>query len=128
MNYCKLYVHSDADEDVMDSIFDAGVDLFLTPYAIVGLIFRNESYIFDANPEADTYALDRSRYYAELGVDPDADVSEEKFKSCVSNLIVWLRARTECVIASCEFEDYVIQTTGWNWTPEQPLPPPKSLQ
>ncbi len=35
------------------------------------------------------------------------------------------RLRTHCqyVVASCDFEDYIVEQTGWNWTLEKSLPP-----
>ncbi|WP_454674020.1 hypothetical protein [Achromobacter pestifer] len=122
MNYCKLYVDSKNDASAMESMLNVGVMMFFDPFAIECVFFINEVYIPDASVDSKTFPIDRSRYYVELDTEPDAGVSEDEFKLRVSKLIIWLRERSDFVIASCDFEDYVAEVTGWNWTPEQPMP------
>jgi len=47
-----------------------------------------------------------------------------EFKEKVAQFIIFLRKHWPYVVASCDFEDIIIEKTGWNWTEEKPLPPP----
>ncbi|MEM7790420.1 MAG: hypothetical protein AAF546_03370 [Verrucomicrobiota bacterium] len=60
-----------------------------------------------------------ARYTAELeGL--DLDVDEDKFVQVVCDLVSSLRDYGIQVAASCEFEDRVIEKTGWNWSESSP--------
>jgi len=123
VNYCKIYIDSNADKAAMDSLLDEGVALFFGGGVVECDVFRNEVYFSNAASESLTYPIDRSRYYVEIDTDSDVMVTEDAFRLGVWKMIVWLRERAIFVVASCDFEDYVVEITGWNWTPEQPLPP-----
>ncbi|WP_313459561.1 hypothetical protein [Achromobacter sp.] len=123
MEYCKVYMDSDADEAAMESMLNEGMRLFFDAAVVECAVFKNEIYLSDAHPDSMTYAIDRSRYYIEIGTEPDAGIGQSKFEIGISNLIVWLRERSEFVIASCDFEEFIVESTGWNWTPETPFPP-----
>ena len=47
-----------------------------------------------------------------------------EFKEKVARFIIFLRKHWPYVVASCDFEDFIIEKTGWNWTEEKPLQPP----
>lgn len=123
MEYCKIYMDSDVDEAAMESMLTRGMLLFFDSTAVECAVFKNETYLSGAQPDSMTYPIDRSRYYIEIDVEPDAGVGQGEFEMGISNLIVWLRERSEFVIASCDFEEFIIESTGWNWTSENPYPP-----
>lgn len=123
MEYCKIYMDSDSDEANVESMLNEGMLLFFDSAVVECAVFKNETYLPDAAPDSGTYPIDRSRYYIEIDAELDAGGDEDKFKIGISNLIVWLRERSEFVIASCDFEDFIIERTGWNWTPDSPFPP-----
>ncbi|WP_434644474.1 hypothetical protein [Achromobacter piechaudii] len=114
---------SDSDEANVESMLNKGMLLFFDPTVVEWAVLKNETYLPDATPESRAFPIDRSRYYIEIDAELDAGGGEDKFKIGISNLIVWLRERSECVIASCDFEDLIIERTGWNWTLESPFPP-----
>ena len=122
MSYCKIYIDSSADKATMDSLLGEGVALFFGRGAVQWDVFRNEVFFSNATPESMTYPVDRSRYYVEIDAESDAIGSEDAFRFGISKMIIWLRERAKFVVASCDFEDYVVEITGWNWTPEKPLP------
>lgn len=108
----------------MEGVFDLGFKECICIPGVEYSLFVNDNHIDGASITSSTYPVDRSRYYVEIDSDP-ADVgSEGDFNRSVSELVIWLRLKCDFVVASCDFEDYIVEVTGWNWTPEHPLPPP----
>lgn len=62
-----------------------------------------------------------SRYYVEAGT-YDNDEDTQEFKEKIVELIILLRSKYNYVVASCDFEDFIIDNTGWNWNSEHPYP------
>jgi hypothetical protein len=123
MNYCKIYIDTPFNLDEMDDIFLQGFKECIKIPGIEYNLFVNDSRIEDADITSSTYPVDISRYYAEVDSDPNYEVDEEDFHRSLSELIAWLRQKCAFVVASCDFEEYIFSSTGWNWTLENPLPP-----
>ena len=62
-----------------------------------------------------------SRYYVEAGT-YDNDEDTQEFKEKIAELIIVLRSKYKYVVASCDFEDFITENTGWNWTLDNPYP------
>ena len=123
MSYCKLYIDASFGLGEMESVFDLGFKECISIPGVDYSLFENDSYIEGVEVTSSTYPVERSRYYAEIDSDPADASGERAFNRSVSNLVIWLRQRCDFVVASCDFEDYIAEVTGWNWTPEHPLPP-----
>jgi len=93
------------------------------PGSVDAIVFQNDNYQVRSNIHSTTYPVDRSKYYVEIGPASDSDLEKLTFESAILQLVSWLRQECEYVVASCEFEDYIVAQTGWNWTIENPLPP-----
>lgn len=123
MSYCKIYIDASFNLAEMENIFELGFKECINIPGVEFSLFENDSRIEEIEINSSTYPVDRSRYYAEVDSDPADVIGEDDFNRFVSNLIIWLRLRCDFVVASCNFEDYVAEVTGWNWTLEHPLPP-----
>lgn len=128
MNYCKLYIDTSFDMAEMEEIFALGFKEHMNVPGVEYALFVNDNYIEGVGINSPTYPVDRSRYYVEIDSDSDDLDHQDDFKKFLSELVVWLRLRCDFVVASCDFEDYIAEVTGWNWTPGQPLPPDAKLR
>jgi len=118
-----IYIDTDLDQKQLQKVFALGFDECVSMNGVEYTLFSNDDYINGAEMAFPSRLVERSRYYAEIDSDPEGVADEASFNKSISDLIVWLRQKYDFVVASCDFEDYIIETTGWNWTPEQPVPP-----
>lgn len=123
MDYCKLYIDVEMGIEELQTLINDGVEKFFESGFVDAVVFQNENYQFDSNIQSTTYPVDRSRYYVEIEPESDRDLEKFMFESAIAKLVDWLRKKCEYVVVSCEFEDYIVEQTGWNWTLENPLPP-----
>jgi hypothetical protein len=123
MNYCKLYIDVEMGIEELQSLIDENVENFFESGSVDVIVFQNENYQVGSNLQSTTYPVDRSRYYVEIEPASDRDLERFTFESAIAQLVDWLRKECEYVVASCEFEDFIVEQTGWNWTLENPLPP-----
>jgi|GEM_PF-4332749 len=141
--YCRLFLHADVSHSELMSHcrsllggFASGRRL-TTPLLDV---YLKESENFDEERFKVEKRFVFARYTAEVDArctpeqlstryttgsdtrytaDPDPvepDVDENAFVDCVCQLISGLRRLGVLVVASCDFEEKVIEKTGWNWT------------
>lgn len=120
---CKLYIDAGCNDVVLQDFMDGEVGEIFDGFDLVATVFCNENYNKQASLFSPLYPVERSRFYVEIDSDSDCGLSLEGFQSGVADLIVRLRGYCDYVVASCDFEEYVIERTGWNWTIESPLPP-----
>lgn len=124
MDYSKIYIDADCSMHELENILSSNKDN----------IFGNENHVrvfVDKNDSTDAERREpravfspaiRATFYLEVYTKEEGDTIE--FKERVAQLIIFLRKRWPYVVASCDFEDFIIEKTGWNWTEEEPLPPP----
>jgi len=123
MSYCKLYIDADLGLAEMEDVFDLGFKECINIPGVEYSLFVNDNRVEKVNIASSTYPVDRSRYYIEIDSDPSGLSNEDDFNGSLSKLVIWLRLRFNFVVASCDFEDYIVEVTGWNWTSEHPLQP-----
>ncbi|WP_159674595.1 hypothetical protein [Andreprevotia sp. IGB-42] len=121
--YCKLYIDTSFDHDEMESIFALGFKECISIPGVEFSLLENDKHIEDVEITSSTHPVDRARYYAEIDSDPADAIRKDDFNLSISDLVIWLRLRCDFVVAACDFEDYIVEVTGWNWTTEHPLPP-----
>lgn len=143
MSYCKLYIDTNLDiQDTKRIIDDATSEIYSNfkeleeesryfyeeqnskiPY-ISNSIHRNENH--DSSiPVGMKPCGVTAKFYVEVDDeydDRDDDEDTEIFVKMTIEIIKILRKNLEYVVASCEFEDKVVEETGWNWTEETPFP------
>jgi len=110
----------------LQALIDDYIENFVERDTIDAIVFKNESYRVCSNIDSATYPVDRSRYYVDVEPVLNEELGECTFESVTAQLVNWLRQICGYVVASCKFEDYIVEQTGWNWTPEHPLPPKSS--
>lgn len=123
MNYCRLYIDAEMGIEELQTFVDEGVENFFESGSVDAVVFQNENYQADSNLQSITYPVARSRYYVEIEPASDRDLEKFAFESAIARLVDCLRKECEYVVASCEFEDFIVEQTGWNWTLANPLPP-----
>ncbi|MCH2075245.1 MAG: hypothetical protein MK130_10430 [Puniceicoccaceae bacterium] len=123
--YCRLYLQSPLEkaELLKQCAHSVGG-------TVSGSVLENELLVFDLKSN-DDFDEDRftaenrfvfAKYTAEIeGI--DFEVSEDDFIDTLCKLIVALRASGILVSASCDFEETVVEKTGWNWTESSPHHP-----
>ena len=123
MNHCKVYVDFNGDADDLQDLVDEKIGRLFDLKEVYAVAFRNESYRASTDLNSAIYPIERSRCYVEIETDAKELGDEMKFQAGVARLVSELRFDCDYVVASCEFEDYIIEQTGWNWTLEHPKPP-----
>lgn len=121
MSYCKLYIDTEIDQAELESEFARGFGECVHLVGVEYTVCPNDSYQ-GHGPLSLIDPVARSRFYVEIDSNPEVAESTDEFNLAVARLVTWLRQRFAYVVASCSFEDYVADVTGWNWTPERPLP------
>lgn len=121
MNYCKLYIDTELGQAELENEVADGFHGCVQMDGVEYTVFPNDLYqgadpLFLIDPVA------RSRFYVEIDSGPEIPDGDDEFNAAIANLIIWLRQRCGYVVASCAFEDYVTEVTGWNWAPQSPLP------
>ncbi len=119
--YCKLYLAcddpwSEANAIVADEATGAFVQL-----AGSTVVYRNEGFRLHRLGAYD--CIEDARYYVEVDADEEPPERRADFISAVVSLVTSLRARGWIVTVSSDFEDEIVERTGWNWTREAPNPP-----
>ncbi len=123
MNYCKLYIEVNLDQSSVEALFSEGFNICVNLPGVEYTLFANDNYNKLAEIDSPTYPVDGARFHVEIDFDSDTEMGNRGFYEAISKLIIWLRKRCEFVVASCDFEDYIFESTGWNWRPELPMPP-----
>ena len=123
MNYCKLYIDVENDIEELQARIDDNVQIFFEPGFVDVVVFRNEHYQIRSDIDSSTYPADRPRYHAEIAAASDRELEKPTFESAIAQLVTWLRTECEYVVASCEFENQIVEQTGWNWMLQNRLPP-----
>ena len=114
MNYCKLYIDSPGDIRAVGAIVeDLWLKIFSEDHDVFYSLHKNENYSDAEEKNLVSSPVKRSKFYMEIDA-PD-EMEGDKFKGAVALLIVGLRRDVDYVVASCEFEDYIVDVTGWNW-------------
>ena len=118
-----MYIDAKIDIKELQALIDKKVQNFFEFSPVDAVVFPNENYQVSSNVHSTTYPVDRSRYYVEI--EPALDRHSEKltFDFAIAQLVRSLRKDCDYVVASCDFEDYIVEQTGWNWGPDNPLPP-----
>lgn len=120
-NYCRLYIDTDQPIAAVQDALDASIPPAFEGLAVEGPVFRNVHFQDQSQTPYDP--VECSRWTAEVGTIEESPVHANAFQAGVVRLITALRARGYVVTASCDFEDFVADETGWNWSSETPEPP-----
>lgn len=125
MSYSKLYIDTNSSLKEVSAYLDDHLAESFYLYNEYQLslfdraVFKNENF----NPYVKTGFKScgtEARYYVEIG-DEDGE-NTDNFKNGLVNLIIKLRSKFGYVVASCDFEDFIFEKTGWNWTEDSPFP------
>ncbi len=124
MTYCKLYIDDEMAIEELQRLADKGVEFFFNSTSADAVVFANENYLTKKGGDYSTDPVYRSKYYVEIENEPGEDFERESFVAGTAGLVQWLRGYCEYVVASCDFEEDIVEKTGWNWTLETPMSPP----
>lgn len=114
MNYCKLYVDTDHGIDYLRNLIAEINSRIFGDAEVFSAVYNNDVFSADADIDSELYPIERSRYYVEIDSEPGAGLEEKMFHFGIASLVNQLRLVCEYVVASCDFEDYIVQETGWN--------------
>lgn len=126
MSYCLLYVDTAIEIDELEKLIDCVYRSMSNPEKFSNLDFytsKNDNFdnsIILSKREDPTSSKFCIEIYDE---NPDDMEDSNEFKDMVSRIIIELRKNLEYVVASCNFEDYIYENTGWNWSEENPMHP-----
>jgi hypothetical protein len=114
--YCRLYLHTTVDLSELlarcGRLSDGSVSSCSTETPVFSLDLK-ENDDFDEGRFNSEKRFVFARYTAEVS-GTESDIDEHVFVRAVCGLISGLRTSGVQVVASCEFEDQVVEQTGWN--------------
>ena len=93
-------------EDLWPKFFSVHHDAFYS-------LHKNEGYSDVEKKNLTSSPVKRSRFYMEIDASDEMDADD--FREAVAALVLKMRNNLDYVVASCDFEDYIINKTGWNW-------------
>lgn len=123
MYYCKLYIDSSEERPELQEIIDRRLKEYFQEIEVEAPVFDNENFTGETDHRSQFYPIERSRFYVEVDSECTRNDLIAEFQQGIARLVQWLREGGRFVVASCEFEDLIVSETGWNWTPETPVPP-----
>lgn len=122
MSYCRIYIHDDRNIDDIQKIVDKYISLFFFMSNIEAIVYRNKNFHTFNKYNINHLSTD-TRYSVEVGDDNyDDNFDTDEFKKGVAYVVIELCKIFNYVSVSCKFEDYIFEKTGWNRTPEKPIP------
>lgn len=121
--YCKLYIDTSENIDELDAELTRLCNSAFQGFAVEAPVYRNGNFDVSARELSPYEFIESSQYYAEVGTIETAPAQLARFQSGVVVLVSNLREGGRFVTASCDFEELIIEETGWNWTKDQPEPP-----
>ena len=129
--YCRLYVHSEKDiVELRESVVE-----ILNGVRELSSIETNVMHLklvkwegFNAEKIKDEEGFLYYRYTAEVNPIHEIyvdrrEVDQVEYCDSVCGLIKRLRERGALVVAACDFDDLVVEKTGWNWSESTPVHP-----
>ena len=138
--YCRLYIQSNHSEDELNDIIANIIGGKKQMFSIVNDVMiidvrKNDYFETNRSDEEEGFVNSRNtaeifpvrdeRVFEETLLDPvDEEGVEDKdtFLEGVFHLIMELRKHA-IVVAACEYEDLIVERTGWNWSKSTPIPP-----
>lgn len=120
MNHCKIYIDClDRLEEVNSILSNITLNLSKSNILIFATAYKNDVVDRDVEIGKKIYPTE-VEYYVEVNSTKNCQPTD--FQYGVVQLIIELRKYYPYVVASCDFEDFVIEKTGWNWTEKTPFP------
>ncbi len=125
MSYCKLYIDSNENRKQIQNLVDQTflkLEHSRTRYiqTLSAVVYNNDNHNL-ALKVGKKFCPTETTYYVEIGDEnEDEDFDKPEFEKVIIDLISELRKQCEYVVASCNFEQLVIEKTGWNWTESHP--------
>ena len=132
--YCRLYVNSVSDEATLlqkiAKYIGGNVAMRSVSDAIMHIrLSKNDTYLPNSISNRDEFV--QYPYTAE--VHPSHEIFEHiepvepgTYIDLVCEIITKLRQSGDLVVASCDYEDLIVEKTGWNWSEKTPRHPPFS--
>ncbi|MEW8693150.1 MAG: hypothetical protein AB2535_19120 [Candidatus Thiodiazotropha endolucinida] len=128
---CRLFVHSKKDiQQLRESIVGISSGIIIgssieTDYMHIKLSKWNG---FDPDRINEHRGFLHYKYSAEIDSISDfyenkGPVNPEVFCEQLCNIIKELREQGDLVVASSDYEDVVVEKTGWNWSESTPVHP-----
>lgn len=123
MSYCRIYIHDDRNINEIQEIIDKYITQYFHKDNVEAAVFKNETFC-SFNKDDKHHCPTETRYSVEIGDDNyDDEFDTDEFKNGIALLVIKLRTIFSYVVVSSVFEDFIIEKTGWNWTPDTPIPP-----
>jgi hypothetical protein len=129
--YCRLYMHGVNDEDLLRRMIAEQIEGVVSGASVAnGIIYCRvfASDSFDLSKVNEDRGFLYYQYTAEVSpldeiYDECAEVSTDAYLEMLTGLICHLRGSGVKVVAACEFDEHIVQATGWNWTDNSPHHP-----
>lgn len=119
MSYSKLYIDTDASLKEVNQFIDGYLIQRMRSSSerqfsiLMSPAYRNEAFNADI-PIGSKPDPTETTYYVEVSDLDDENDDTEAFKQDLADLVVELRSKFGYVVASCLFEDFIAERTGWN--------------
>lgn len=121
--FCELYIDTDeSGQELEDAVNQAVRDAFGN-LSIEVITYRNEDFEPSARQRSPYSAIECSRYCAEVAARGTPIDRADEFQSGTAALVRVLREGGRFVSASCDFEEVIVDLTGWSWSRDKPEPP-----
>jgi len=116
--YCRLYVQCDLTKSELRDVFAASVGGQIAGFSVESSFLRarirdNKDYDIERFNSERRFVF--SRYTVEVEPLEETTINANVYIDHVCSLVSDLRKAGALVSVSCEYEDVILQKTGWNW-------------
>lgn len=124
---CVLYIETNEEIDALTATTYRLVDEIFEQTPAEAVVYRNKNFKETSQRTSPYDFIECSKYYAEISVIDEAPEHIPSFQTGIARLVSDLRNKSRFVTASCNFEEFIADQTGWNWTTETTEPPGRTI-
>lgn len=126
--YCKIFVATDKSIEDVSRLVSVQVSEIFEDTEVEADVYRNDNFLSEWDRVQAFDFIENCQFFVDLVlVDENAKLTNE-FHSNAAKLVNGIRRSIGIAVASCEFEDKIVDFCGWNWTVNNPNPPGSTSQ
>lgn len=121
--FCRIFIDSDESFEIVRNQFEEIARRHFDPENVEFDVFDSEYFDQSVVGRLPYDAVGSAKYTVEVEAKVGSDASLAIFQKAFCDVIAEARTPRCVVTAACDFEDFIAERTGWNWSEQTPNPP-----
>ena len=126
--YCKIFVATDKPIEEVRRLVSMQVSEIFEDIEVDADVSRNDNFLSEWGQVEAFDFIENCQFFVDLALVEEYVKLTDQFHSNAAELVCGIRKSIGIAVASCEFEDKIVDFCGWNWTVNNPNPPGSTLQ